>query len=363
MKKPIVSVVIPTYNRSGLLQRAIDSVIIQTHPPTEIIIVDDGSTDGTITGVLSRFCKIGEYTNQDSVNSSDLEVQEFDRHQLEFNSYNSEKLELYLAQCNEIRQNKDSKDAIPIFYCELINSLNEITRLVYCYQPNSGGNVARNNGIKSSNGDFVAFLDSDDRWHPQKIEKQLIVFNANPRAGAVYCGLLHENLDTHEIVKPTGKFRFPNGNILTQLLIEDGTAPTSCYMIKREVFSVLGYFDENLKARQDLEMWLRISTQFEIDCIPENLVYYGEHSFHRTSSNPENEILAFHYIREKYKKYLDELSWLDQRKALAYLYKRKSKVELHYKFNRKNAIKYAFISNAVYPFSLSIWKQFLRVFI
>lgn len=358
-----ISVVIPSYNRSNWIFRAIDSVIAQTYPPNEIIIVDDGSSDQTFQKIIGAYFSEDNGIDFNNKFKSLIEItSKFDLDkQVEFE-------QTFIDFINKINETPQSTELAtwldePVFTISIKSPLKDPILLKYYYQFNAGGNVARNNGIRFSQSDFIAFLDSDDRWHPQKLEKQISVFNSNYKASAVYCGLVHENLNTGEIIQASRKFLFPKGNILPQLLVEDVTAPTSCYLIKGSVFNSIGMFDENLKARQDWEMWLRISTRFEFDCVAENLVFYGEHQNDRTSTNPDNEIIAYKYIRNKYRTQISNLPRLQQVKALAFYLKRRSTVELHYKKNRIHAFRFALLSVMIFPFSISVVKQFLRVFI
>ena len=111
-----ISVVIPTYNRSHTIMRAINSVLSQTYPAFEIIVVDDGSTDGTKELLQAYgFCK------------------------------------------------KDTKEL----------------EKKYLIQENGGVSSARNLGVKNAKGDFIAFLDSDDAWSEKKLERQLVVLKQN----------------------------------------------------------------------------------------------------------------------------------------------------------------------------------------
>lgn len=358
-----ISVVIPSYNRSNWVFRAIDSVIAQSYPVFEIIIVDDGSRDETFQKIIEVY-----FSNDNGIVFNE-KFKSFIEIPTKFNLDKQVKFEKgfidFITANNEILKTPELATWLdePVFTISIKSQQSNPILLKYYYQFNAGGNVARNNGIRFSKGDFIAFLDSDDRWHPLKLEKQISVFNSNNNAAAVYCGLVHENLYTGEIIQASRKFFFPKGNILSQLLVEDVTAPTSCYLIKQSVFKSIGMFDEYLKARQDWEMWLRISTRYEFDCVAENLVFYGEHQNDRTSTNPDNEIIAYKYIRNKYRIQISSLPRITQWKALAFYLKRRSSVELHYKKNRIHAFRFALMSVLIYPFNISVVKQFLRVFI
>jgi glycosyltransferase involved in cell wall biosynthesis len=112
MTRPTVSALIPTYNAGHLVVRAIESVLAQSSPASEIVVVDDGSTDDT----AERVAAFGESVR-------------------------------------------------------------------YVAQPNAGASAARNLGIASSRGEFVAFLDADDVWHPRKLEAQLEALARHPDLG------------------------------------------------------------------------------------------------------------------------------------------------------------------------------------
>lgn len=131
---PLVSVVIPTYNRAHLVLDALESVAAQTYRPLEILVVDDGSTDETVR-VVERW--LSERSQEDLA-----------------------------GRCLR--------------------------------QENQGGNVARNTGIASAAGEIIAFLDSDDCWLAEKISKQVDVLRGDPELGAVYCGVRHVNATSGE---------------------------------------------------------------------------------------------------------------------------------------------------------------------
>ena len=238
---------------------------------------------------------------------------------------------------------------------------NDKLNIRYVSQENQGGNVARNRGISEANGEYIAFLDSDDTWDREKLEKQLAVFQNNTNVGAVYCGLRHIDLDIGTLIHEP-KRAYPSGDLGAALLIRDVTAPTSCYMVKWRVFEEVGGFDVFLKARQDWEMWIRIAQKFEIGVVPEALVNYGEHTGMRTASNPQKEIDAYKYIREKYKKAIEALPLSKRLKALSAYYRRMGKVYRNYKGNTVSATLWFIKALCVWPFSLGNWISVLGLF-
>ncbi|HSX17896.1 MAG TPA: glycosyltransferase [Candidatus Saccharimonadales bacterium] len=142
-------------------------------------------------------------------------------------------------------------------------------RVHYVHKQNGGQATARNHGIKVSNSPFITFLDSDDIWHPDKLEKQLAVFDKNPRVGMVYglCKLIDDN--NNVISEVTFQKR---GNLFRYLLHNNRISGSgSMVMVKREVFGSIGVFHEDFLIGEDWEMWLRIAKNYEIDYVPEFL--------------------------------------------------------------------------------------------
>ena len=199
-----VSVIIPTYNRKNLLKRALHSVSNQTFVPQEIIVVDDGSSDGTKDWVLERF--------------------------------------------PDVR---------------------------YIYQDNSGVSSARNSGIKEAIGSWIAFLDSDDEWMSNKLERQEGVINSFQEAW-----LCHTNeiwIRNGVRVNQMKKHQKYGGNVFENCLDICRISPSSV-LIKKEVFEMVGLFDESLKVCEDYDLWLRITAVLPVIFLDQPLIIkYGGH--------------------------------------------------------------------------------------
>jgi glycosyltransferase involved in cell wall biosynthesis len=192
-----ISVVIPTYNRYSVLQRALASVYAQTHKPKEIIIVDDGSTDET-----------------------------------------SQILKLF----------PDAK---------------------YYYQKNSGVSSARNLGIKKSNHEWIAFLDSDDEWHPEKLQEHLALHLNKPELQMSYTD--EKWIRDNKEVKLPKKYRKSDGHIFKECLSHCIIAP-SATIIHKDLLGKVGLFDESLKVCEDYDLWLRVACENEIGLIDKKLI-------------------------------------------------------------------------------------------
>ena len=229
-----ISIIIPTYNRAGLIGRALMSVLNQTYQDFEIIIVDDCSTDNT----------------QDVAGSF-----------------------------------KDE-------------------RIIYIYHEKRKGLAgARNTGIKAAGGQYLAFLDDDDEWLPEKSEKQINKIQvSSDKVGIIYCGVSMISQKTGRVVDTMHPTVRGNAHVQTlrYAVLGGGSTP----LIKKECFQKVGFFDEDLPYLEDWEMWMRISQYYKFDFIPDILVKRYIHGYQMTTI-PEGKIQA----REKiFKKHYDELS-------------------------------------------------------
>ena len=197
-ENPLVSVIIPTYNRGWILKEAIDSVLAQDFTDFELIIIDDGSTDNT-QDILSSY----------------------------------------------------KKD------------------IVVLMQENKGVSSARNRGIVSASGQFIAFLDSDDFWLSQKLSTQVDFFNANP--DALICQTEEIWIRNSIRVNPKKRHKKLPGDIFEHSLYLCLVSP-SAVMIRRGLFEKTGMFDESLPACEDYDMWLRISCRYPVYLIDTPLI-------------------------------------------------------------------------------------------
>ncbi len=136
-------------------------------------------------------------------------------------------------------------------------------------QKNKGVSAARNRGIAEASGKFIAFLDSDDLWLPQKLSTQVEFFNKTP--DALICQTEEVWIRNRLRVNPKKRHKKPSGMIF-KLSLELCLVSPSAVMIKRSLFDRVGEFDETLPACEDYDLWLRISSRFPIYLVDTPLI-------------------------------------------------------------------------------------------
>jgi len=142
-------------------------------------------------------------------------------------------------------------------------------------QRNQGVSAARNTGIAAATGDWIALLDSDDAWHPRKLEKQLLAAAEHPDMRLVHCDELWIRNGVR--VNPKNRHQKTGGWIFEHCLPLCAMSP-SASMIRRDVFDDIGLFDTALPACEDYDFWLRLTHQEPVLYIDEALLSkYGGH--------------------------------------------------------------------------------------
>jgi glycosyltransferase involved in cell wall biosynthesis len=129
-------------------------------------------------------------------------------------------------------------------------------RIRYIYQTNAGISGARNRGIQESSGEYIAFLDSDDTWLPEKLAEQVRILDTRPEIGIVYARMPIINEAGKQIgLKPQAE----SGKNFDELIRLWGDLPTSTVMVRKACFEKAGLFDTTLPPMEDIDMWIRIS--------------------------------------------------------------------------------------------------------
>jgi glycosyltransferase involved in cell wall biosynthesis len=149
-------------------------------------------------------------------------------------------------------------------------------RVRYIHQENKGLAGARNTGIKQAAYEYICFLDDDDLFEPEKLDKQarFLASHGDPKAGMSYTALTLIN-ETGETLDTL--FYPAKGNIYESLFYGNTVCGPSSTMIKKEVFNRVGLFKEHLYSCEDYELWLRISKHYHVYSYDEPLVRYRIH--------------------------------------------------------------------------------------
>jgi glycosyltransferase involved in cell wall biosynthesis len=201
-----IAAIMPLYNKRRYVVEAVESMLNQTRPADEIVIVDDGSTDGSGDFVAERY--------------------------------------------------------------------GHDPRIQLIRQPNRGVSAARNVAIDVTRSPLVAFLDADDKWLPEKLERQSAFMEQNPSCMMSFTSSIGHNERTGEtwytpLLGNIPKDRF----IRKEYFPQRSYIATNSVMIRRNALDEVGLFDESLWMSEDADLWLRIMLRFGFEYMPERLVW------------------------------------------------------------------------------------------
>lgn len=164
-----------------------------------------------------------------------------------------------------------------------------------------GANNARNIGANNAKGAYFAFLDDDDKWLPDKLELQVKSFSEG--VGMVYSnGYVISSSTKQWYTRP--KYFVDKGELHT-LLLYNYIGPTVAALIKKECFFSVGMFDENIPAKQDYDLWIRIIKKYKVIGIKKPLFIYTQHNSHQITKNYSLLIEGYLKIYQKNLAYYD----------------------------------------------------------
>lgn len=234
-EKPIVSIVIPNYNYGKWIEDAIDSVVDDDYSNKRIIVVDDGSTDGSAKKVYNL---LSDAKGSESSGISGIT-----------GKYKETNVETTLIACNQSK----------------------------------GPSAARNIGIKFywENTDVYSFLDSDDMHINGKLKESLSALIVGwGSIGAVYCDYTNFDYENNISFKQH-KLAFCSEKILEECIMP------SCNLVPKYVFEKIGFFDETMRVAEDWDLWIRMSKHFIAYHIPKNLSIIRTGSYNSTNTVSE----------------------------------------------------------------------------
>lgn len=230
----LVSVIIPSFGGGQYLCRTVDSVLNQTYSNVEAIVVDDNG----------------------------------------------------VGTPNQLATSK-------VMECYKNNS-----RVKYvCHEHNINGSAARNTGVKNSSAEYIALLDDDDEYYPEKIERQLTdIKKLDDSYALVYCGLeMFVDNKSKGIVQ-----KMKSGSLFYEVMTHKVTIGSSSFLIRRHVWDELGGFDESFRRHQDWEFTARVAYKYKV--YAEDYIGVKRHVMRRNS--PSNPDIAYAYRKH----YLDKMA-------------------------------------------------------
>ena len=235
-----VSVIIPAYNASETVGQALESVFAQTYADFEIIVVDDASSDGTTGAVNSLMRQFVDSSNRHESSNPPFDGAQ-DRRIIELPS-------------------------------------------------NQGPAAARNRGVAEAEGEWIAFLDADDAWLPERLEVQLAAAAEHPDV-ALWCAstlalgertrMTDDGGRMTEVEKDPSVVCRPS-SVIRQIPLEEfalgNPVATSTVLVRKNVLEELGGFDEQFRGTEDYDLWMRIAAKRPVMRIEQPLVCYREHA-------------------------------------------------------------------------------------
>ncbi len=135
---------------------------------------------------------------------------------------------------------------------------------------------ARNTGMQHAEGEYIAFLDDDDEWLPNKLQLQVDLLDARPEVGLVHNALINFYADTGEEVEVRQPVEAVSGQVFDRLL-QDNFVILSTIMARKTCFDAVGPFDVSIPSGLDYDMWVRISQHYEFAYIDVPLIRYRLH--------------------------------------------------------------------------------------
>ena len=236
---------------------------------------------------------------------------------------------------------KDDTAAIAARYGERLGP-----RLRYIYQENRGLPAARNTAIRQAEGEFLALLDSDDVWLPQRLEASLRPFEGQPEVGLTY-GLV-EGIDLHGATRGRMEPRsYPQGWVAAKIYMREMDLPCPTVTFRRRALEGIGLFDETMRATEDRDLWVRLAQRHKVACVPEIIAQYRA-SPQAMTTDPDRMLTAqLRFVEKHYR--TPGCGFWARRVALSGIYRQRAEA-LANRGLRRSAVATGLQALALYPF-------------
>lgn len=244
---------------------------------------------------------------------------------------------------------------------EIVQSIKDDRIKIFSYE-NGGLCTARNRGISHATGEFIAFLDADDLWTPDKLELQLTLLKQHPEAGVAYSWTCFMDVDEQEkisLILPSSFDTFaPSdtcaGNVYQRLLISNFVHSGSSTLVRREAIASVGGFDPACGGSADWDYWLRLSRNWSFVVVPKPQVLYRRASGSMSSKVEVMKKEGLIALEKAYKAAPPELQYLKSH-TLANLYQYYASLYLQHSCDPKDisqAGKYMWLAIRTKPKNL-----------
>jgi glycosyltransferase involved in cell wall biosynthesis len=270
---PTISVIIPAFNAQATIKETIASVQAQTFSDFEIIVIDDGSTDGTL---------------------------------------------------------------------ELVSTIKDERLRIFSYE-NGGVAVARNRGISHATGEFIALLDADDLWTPDKLELQLAALQKYPEAGVAYSWTYFKYEEDESSYADESSFF--EGNVYADLLVRNFLHNGSNPLIRGKAIESVGEFDPVCVPCEDWDFYLRLAVQWTFVLVPKSQILYRQSSGSASSKVEVMEKSLLIVIEKAFQGAPLNLQFL-KKQSLSWVYKYAAQQYLKYGRHKLNNLKFATVKLA-----------------
>lgn len=246
---------------------------------------------------------------------------------------------------------------------DVLRPYEEKKLITYIYQNNSVPAVARNTGILNSSGDYIAFLDADDLWMPEKLEKMIKKINDKKKFGMVITSV--NFVDLYGNILRTTNYDQMTEDEIKEILMERCIVVMSSVLIQREVFEHIGLFDENLTYAEDWDFFYRLAREYRIGIINEPLTVYRvrESSLMRDRAKREKLFNDTFAVVEKIYAYPENSKCKHKKKFFyANFYRQYGTYDL-YSGNLIDSRKYLFKSLTFDLFNLTTYMLLIKSFL